>query len=674
MRRLIPKSAITGKERVKDSLRDRIKNENAMWKKDPALLETAKNVWMGMDSFRKNRLRNIRYVFGNQWGDMVRDSCGNIVSEYDRLSKSMPDGVVLQNNIIFSKINALVGLYLEQGTEYVCFARHENADRKGQMMTNAIMTNYDINEMSVLMKGELLEMLIGGLPVSKELWSTHDDSEDAFTFFVNPNYFFFRSKGADPRPLWDCDLMGEIVDYTRGELAARLAHSTYDYAQLMHIYGDGKDSEMDSFDADREDRHNQLSWETPSANNLCRTYQIWTYEHKLRYRIYDPLDMEQPTYIIDVEDLDEIKWRNEQRIKEYLQNGFSIDEVPQINYGQIKDDELVKSKKIGPIYHQYWHFEMLSPEGYVLEEYDSPYDHKGTPYVFHMSNYINGQFYPFVNVLRDPQRHVNRLISQYDMGLQKSIKGLTFMPKPFLGKKSAAQAQEEMHENGNMFVWEPNEDFPDLKPEFVNTAPAVNGIIEMLNIQNSYGERSSGVNEAIQGQKPNGGTPASLYAMQYQNASKSLSSALSDFDAYERNVARKKMKVIHQYYQDPRNISLQHSNGYASYGMYDPKAVQDIDFWVSIKRGTSSPVERMKRNEQINRLVEMKALTPKQGLKLGVWEGGMEDVIQALDANEEAAQQDPNMRQESLSQPEQMPRQGSVEQMENRADRMMNGY
>ena len=97
------------------------------------------------------------------------------------------------------------------------------------------------------------------------------------------------------------------------------------------------------------------------------------------------------------------------------------------------------------------------------------------------------------------------------------------------------------------------------------------------------------------------------------------------------------MKTIHQYYQSPRNISMERSAGYANYAEYDPKEVQDIDFKVSIKESAESPVARMMLNDLVKEIWTAGQITAEQMLSLSYYPGS-DQLLQALRANSAAAQ------------------------------------
>ena len=63
-----------------------------------------------------------------------------------------------------------------------------------------------------------------------------------------------------------------------------------------------------------------------------------------------------------------------------MSQGLPPEEIPLIEYTYIID--------------QYWHFQMLSPDGRVLTEYDTPYEYKSHPYIYKLHYLVNGRTVP----------------------------------------------------------------------------------------------------------------------------------------------------------------------------------------------------------------------------------------------------------------------------------------
>lgn len=625
MKKLIPKSRFIGQETTADSVKSRIRMSGTD-KDNTILLARCEQAWLNLKDFRDTRLRNIRYVFGDQWGDYVNDGKHGMVKERERISRRT-GGIVLQNNHLIKIVNTVAGLYAKTSTLPVCFARQKNADIKSRMMTNALQTNWENNQMRDLLTSQMYEFICGGLSVVSEEWSSHNGVEDSYTYFVNPSYFFFESKANDPRH-WDDSLIGEIRDYTLGELAAELADSEYDYRQLEEIYAPWI-NRFDTSSVPQTERYKEECFDMPPAPNLCRTYHVWTLENKPRYRCVDIMDTENPLYRIDTDQLKYVKQENAERLRMGMEQGIPQEEIPLIEYRYIID--------------QYWHFQMLAPDGRVLTEYDSPFEHRSHPYVYKLHYFINGNIIPFISVAIDQQRYINRLIMLYDLLINASVKGIKMIPKDCVPPEmTEREFAERFIEIGEFIFYEPSK--TGAKPEVITTNSTNIGIADMLQVQLGFINDITSVSEALQGKTPAGNTAAQRYAMEMNNSTTSISSLLTKFSTFENEIAKKKVKTIHQYYQSPRNISISNSSGYANYGEYDPKEVQDIDFSVAIKESTESPVSRMMINDLLKDLWAAGSITAEQMLKHSYYPGS-DDILQEIRSQREALEQGTSLHQ-----------------------------
>ena len=634
MLKLIPKSHFI-KDTTSDSVKTRQKLSGDKTKNLP-LLYLFENIWTNFEYARNQRKRNFRYVFGDQWGDMVKDDNGALVQERKRIEKRL-GGIALQNNHLFKVVNSITGVYTKSANMPVVFARQENADMKSQMMTNALQTNYENNQMNELLVDGMQELVCGGYVSMVEEWTCHEGKEDAYTYKVNPDYIAWRCKGGDPR-MWDIDIIGEIRDYNSvGELASDIGESEYDFKQIEAIYARWMQAGQPMDEVTAHDKANNITFLTPPTRNLLRTFHIWTLEYKPCYRIYDPLDNEQPIYRIDIKDKAYIDYENNRRSAECMAQGMAVEDYPLIEF---RDTD--KNGRPKQHIQQYWHFQMLSPEGYILTEYDSPWEHGSHPYSIVTHNYVNGIIYPFIGVIIDQQRYINRLISLHDLAIQSSAKGLKMIPTNVLGGMSPRQFAKQFVEIGDFVFYTPDAKTPNFKPEVITTNSTNIGTSELLKLEVDWINEISTVSGALQGAQAQSGTAASRYAMEMQNSITAVSTLFQKYNNFEMRMANKKMKVIHQKYQEPRNISIKHSNGFANFGMYEPKAVEDIDFSVSIKQGAETPVARMAINDLVKEMWMKGVLSAKQMLKYGYFEGS-EQIIQDLEAAEEQAAQQGGM-------------------------------
>lgn len=626
IKKLIPKSRFYNRTSTADSVKERIKRSGDEGKTNIQLLNRVRSCWENMDEFRKTRLRNLRYVFGDQWGDLVKDKDGKYVTERERIARRT-GGIVLQNNHLIKIVNTLVGLYAKTATLPVCFARKKDSDRKSQMMTNALQTNWENNMMKDLLISQMTEFICGGASILTEEWASHNGVEDSYTYPVDPSFFFFESKTNDPRH-WDDSMVGEIRDYTLCELAAELAESEYDYRQLEEIYAPYI-NRGELIPDDNASSKDNLSFDTPSSVAPCRTYHVWTLENKPRYRCVDFMDFKNPVYRIETKDISRIRQENQKRKIMAMQQGIDETDIPYIEYKYIID--------------QYWHFQMLAPDGRVLTEYDCPFEHMSHPYTYKFHHFVNGHIIPFISVVIDQQRYINRLITLHDLAITSSVKGVKMIPKDCVPDgMTEKRFAEKFVEIGDFIFYNPSP--TGAKPEVITTNSTNIGTAELLSLELSFINDITSVSEALQGKTPGNQVPASRYMMETQNATTSISGLISKFSTFENMVARKKMKTIHQYYTSPRNISLEHSAGYAEFQEYDPKLVQDIDFTVAIKESAESPVNRMMNNDLFKLMWQQGQLSAEQLLTYGYFPG-TEGLLQALRSAGEQVEQNGQLQQ-----------------------------
>ena len=553
--------------------------------KNTDLLSRAENAWLGLADFRQTRRRNINYIYGDQWGDLVVDDDGKVMTERERIARH-GGTVPLQNNHLIKIVHALTGLIAKRTTMPVCFARDADADEKSRMMTNALQTNWEVNSMRELLVGQMEELMQGGISVVCEEWGSNNGEDDAYTFAVNPDYFFFESKMNDPR-LWDIALIGEIRDYTYPELRSMLGSKTT--VDLKEIYAPIVSRPLSGFSSRQTtDQHEQMDFWLPAYDRLLRTYHVWTRQRRLRYRCIDRQDPQQPVFLIEEAELRSVEALNRSR----------------------PDNPIV----IEPTSDDVWHFSLLAPDGTVLQDYDSPYGHKDHPYVMTAYHFVNGKIYPFMSSVIDQQRYVNRLITLNDMYINSSIKGLKMIPKRSIPRNMTIdEFAQQAVEVGGWIVYEP--DPTGAKPEII-TQNALNlGVSEMLQLQLSSINEITSVNSSLQGVPPSGNTGYARYAMEMENSSTSVAALTGKFTEFERNIARKKMKVIHQYYQKPRWVAPAREQDYGRYLAYEPRLVADIDFKVSIQEAGDSPVARMMTNDLVMQMWQQQAITTEQMLQ-----------------------------------------------------------
>lgn len=569
--------------------------------------------WNNMYLFRKDRERNKRYCYGDQWKDRIKvDGEWMTEEEYIKQQGNVP----LKNNLIRRLVNTVLGVYRQQAKEPICTARDRDEQKLGETMSTILQCNMQLNRMSDVYARTMEEYLISGLAVHRKWFGWRNDKLDCWTDYVQPNNFFIDSNMRDFRG-WDCNFIGEVHDMSYETLLQKYAESPADVERLNRIYAWCHDrhlfqSYMQNFGYSSL---KNLDFFVCSDSTRCRVIEVWRKESKPRYSCHDPNNGD--VYKIDVEDYhDMVEVVNNDRIRRGMEQGMSIDDIPLIKAKWFMDD--------------YWYYYHLTPTGEILREGETPYEHKSHPYIFKAYPYIDGEIHSFVSDVIDQQRYTNRLITLYDWIMRASAKGVLLFPEDCLPKGMDINdiADEWSRFNGVIALKKGSKAIPQ---QIANNSTNI-GITELLNLQLKFFEEISGVNGALQGKPGMSGMSASLYSQQTQNATTSLLDLLESFSQFIIDAAYKDVKNIQQYYDSKRVFNISGRSG--TQIEYDPKKIRDIEFDLSIVESTSTPAYRMMANDFLMEIWRSNQISLQQLLEHGDFPFA-DELLQSLNSQQE---------------------------------------
>lgn len=562
------------------------------------VLWSANNCYLSAEKFRRDRERNKDYTYGRQWNDVITVD-GEKMTEEDYIRRQ--GNVPLKNNLIRRMVRSLLGVYRSQSKEPVCYARDRDEQKYGETMSSVLQCNMQLNRLNELNSRCFEEFLISGMVVQRKWYGWRENKLDCWTDYVQPNNFFIDTNMRDLRG-WDCSIVGEIHDISFNELCSRFAKRPSDYNQLSEMYSHARDNSylgqiFDNFGYPLKGCYDFL---VPSDPTRCRVIEVWRKERKPRYRCHDVNNGD--IYKIEESDYEEMVLKeNSSRLLQASEFGIPEEEVP-----LIKSEWFIDS---------YWYYYMLSPSGDILDEGETPYDHKSHPYVFKAYPFIDGEIHSFVSDVIDQQRYTNRLITMYDWIMRASAKGVLIFPEDCLpnGMSIEDVTDEWARYNGVIMIKQPKHGTA-LPQQLANNCTQI-GINELLSMQLKFFEDISGVNGAIQGKPGYSGMSASLYSQQTQNATTSLLDILDTYNSFIREGAYKDVKNIQQFYDTPRVFNISGKN--SSFVKYDPIKIRDIEFDLSIQESTSTPSYRAIANDMLMQLWEAKAISVEQLLENG---------------------------------------------------------
>ena len=561
------------------------------------VLMEAQQFWDNMSRFRKERERNKRYCYGDQWGDIIHvDGQDMTEEEYIKSQGNVP----LKNNLIRRLVKNVLGVYRSQSKEPICTARDRDEQKLGETMTTILQCNMQMNRMSEVYARTMEEYLISGFVVHRKWYGWRNDKLDCWTDYVQPNNFFIDNNMRDFRG-WDCSCLGEVHDISFEQLCQQFAHSPEDYNRLAAIYATARNrgaliTQCERFGYSRLQNYDFLFTNDPTR---CRVIEVWRKESKPRYRCHDYNNGD--VYKIDVEDYGVmVADVNASRLQRGLEAGMQKEDIPLIKAEWFMDD--------------YWYYYYLTPFGDILDEGESPYEHKSHPYVFKAYPFIDGEIHSFVADVIDQQRYTNRLITLYDWIMRASAKGVLMFPEECLPKGMSIDeiADEWSRFNGVILIKAKNGQ--PLPQQIANNSTNI-GINELLQLQLKFFEDISGVHGALQGRTPLSGTSGSLYSQQQQNATTSLLDLLDSFSIFVVDAAYKDVKNMQQYYDTKRVFNIAGRSG--AQIEYDPKKIRDVEFDLSITESTSTPAYRQMANEFLMQIWQTGQISLQQLLENG---------------------------------------------------------
>lgn len=582
------------------------------------VLAMAQTYWSNMDDFRRERERNKRYTYGDQWDDTITvDGCRMTEGEYIQKQGNVP----LKNNLIRRLVRNVIGVYRSQSKEPVCNARDRDEQKLGETMSTVLQYNMQLNRMNELYARTMEEYMVGAFVVHRKWYGWRNDKLECWTDYVNPNRFFVDTNMRDFRG-WDVTCCGEIHDISFGDLLGQFAQTPSDYERLANIYRAANN--MRGFVSARASfgvstRRKDIDFLLNTDESLCRVIEVWRKETKPRYRCHDYNNGD--VFKIDVNDkkalVDDV---NQQRLEQGLSLGMAKEDIP-----LVKAEWFVDS---------YWYYYYLTPFGDILAEGETPYAHKSHPYVFKAYPFIDGEIHSFVSDVIDQQRYANRLVTMYDWIMRASAKGVLLVPDECLGDQSPEDFADAWTRFNGVVLYHAKPGVP-APTQVANNSTNI-GISELLNLQLKFFEDISGVHGALQGRQGTTGTSGTLYAQQAQNATTSLLDLLDSFSQFVVDAAYKDVKNIQQFYDQKRTFNI--AGRQATQIEYDPEKIRDTEFDLSIVESTATPVYRQIANDYLVQFWQSGQITLQQLLEVGDFTFA-DQLLQSIKSQQQQMQQ-----------------------------------
>lgn len=566
-------------------------------RENQVMLDHASMLWNNLETFRERRRRARRYHRGDQWGDIIKDPSSNEYireDEYIRAQGRVP----LKQNIIRQLVKNLMGQYRTNPTKTMVYSRNKEDSTLGDMMGNAIRSVHDVNYTEQVYANIFMEFALSGMAVGKYSYRyiPDKDNEDIYIEPVNPNRLFFNADVEDPR-LTDLRSIGEIHDMPLDNVITAFAKNKRDETEIKRWYStDYYRDFLSSGSALTSEILDNIDFYIPSNPGMCRVIEVWV--KKAEWRTYGH-DYADGTYKILPYTMNQVEQLNAQRIMEAAQVGVPPEEVPLIQ-ARLK-------------YDQFWYVKYLTPYGHCLYEGETPYSHGEHPYIMALYPMIDGEVWGVVEDIIDQQRYVNRAITLMDFIIGASAKGVLLVHEDSVPDGMSVDSFSDNWTKVNGVILYTGQAGIPVPQQISNSSIPV-GLQELLATQLKLSYDIMGIHQAIQGQQPKAGTPASLYAQEAQNATINLKDFMENFGFFREKADTKIMKLVLQFYQTRRNLIARGGDRQQEV-VFDPAQIQDTDFDLKITQGTDTPVYRQVIEETLMTLLQGQLIDLKMFLE-----------------------------------------------------------
>lgn len=587
------------------------------------LLWQAQEYWYELSSVRREGERCRKYYFGDAWSDYVYVD-GRRVREDDYIRSQ--GKVPLQTNVIRRLGRNVVGLYRDEDKMPVCVARDKDEQGLGETMSELLSYNWDLNNLKGTFARSLESFLIYGVVAHRHWYGWKKDKCDVWQDRLDVNRLFWDTS-IEKDNAEDARMIGYIHDLSVEDLLQQFAQTPQQAQQLMELYRYASDRKYIQgvftrygFGMQERHRYEDYDFFIPYDRSKCRVIEVWTKEQKERYHCHDLLTGE--CYKIDAGDKGElVDAVNEARVRQYAEANVGQEEVPLIETQWMMDS--------------YWYYRFMTPEGVVIKDGETPYNHEGTPFVIKLYPMINGTVRSFVADLLDTQRMINRLITMYDWILSSSARGVVMVPEESISDKFPIEKIADAWSRYNgIIIYKAKNGTP--APHQVSSQASNIGIMELLNVQLKMIEDISSVNGALQGKPGYAGISGTAYQQQTQNSTKGLLDLLETFDEFVIENEKLDVKNIQQSYDEGKVVQIA---GMDSEDVTEKaQKVLNVDYDLSVTQSSSSPTFKERANEWLMQLLQQGVIGVEQVLKVGKFPFG-DKLLQEIEAMKQEAQQ-----------------------------------
>jgi hypothetical protein len=488
-------------------------------------------------------LTNCDYNRGKQLEKQIFDKKGNRKTQRQIVREEGKTPIVV--NIVREMVRVVIGQYRLSPSKSSVYAVGENEQTASDMLSTALQSCLDLNDISELDAQQLEIFMLSGMAIARTADKFYDDllQRDVSTENVNNCMVFFNGDIKDVRGR-DIHTIGEVIETTVDNVVTAYAKTVEEALAMREILKPmtveyvGMNKSLDG------DKYKSDDFFIASEPSNIRIFMGWTKKSEFRVKRLDPLTAEREVVKGDyVKILKKISQENAERYDYFVSQGLSQDEAR----ATLAESEVIN--------YTYWYYKVLTQNGYCLSEGESPFEHKEHPYTVMLRPLINGEVWGMVEDVLDIQDAINQSFMMFKWIVEASAKGLLLVPQEAIPQgMDINDFAEEWGQVGGVIAIETK---PGATlPQEINSAASNQNVTQLLNFALTMMDKVSGVHSALRGEKAQSGTPASLYLQQTQNSSTSLLNFMRNFENYVKNRDTKILKTMIQIYDMQISVTI----------------------------------------------------------------------------------------------------------------------
>lgn len=542
------------------------------------------------DNFRARRQRNVEFVRGRHFNEMVYDTDAKKYMtnwEYLRRRNIEP----LTYNVTSKLVRSLTGQFREMDTGNIvkCDSKEDRGTEIASILTNCVDRIKNKEHSKDKDAANVKEMFISGRPVFKVFWGSKNNmSKTDARFRIVSTDKFTINPGVTDFDLDNFHTSLEIHDVSLNDIIMNFANGDYERgmqikkAYEVHQGSHASKTSYSSQSFDGSENRNRSFHTQGVGNSAYRYLEVWTLISSYEAITEDPLAFNEPMRKVH-------KWMNPEKIKKQIEE---VNQVREENSGGEIDEKEYKIRFYAEFVSRFFVIYM-TPWGMVLDVRESPYKNGLSPYSFPPPD-INGEMWGIVEEVINAQKGLDKQIQNADQVNENASKGLWLVPDIAVpDTHTYREYLQELKRADGAVIYKVREGMEDLVPKqfYANATNVSSGIQNLIQLYSGLMDEISGNYAAAQG-KQSGNKTASGYALESQNAGLNIRDIIERYFTLQLKRDELILQFIIEGYTKEDYLRITGVE-------LDPAELEEYEFVMEQSRGTNSPAYRLESERRL---------------------------------------------------------------------------